>query len=83
MNGWTSARGERSQQRVIVYYSYARSTVEDKVAGLGMGADDYLAKPFSLLELQARMQAVLRRNTGCRKTPLRFTILKSIFRTGP
>ena len=45
----------------------ARGTVEDKVAGLGLGADDYLAKPFSLLELQARMQAVLRRKHGLQK----------------
>lgn len=45
----------------------ARSGVEDKVAGLDMGADDYLAKPFSLLELQARMQAVMRRKHGLQK----------------
>lgn len=45
----------------------ARSGVEDKIAGLDMGADDYLAKPFSLLELQARMQAVMRRKHGLQK----------------
>jgi DNA-binding response OmpR family regulator len=45
----------------------ARGSVEDKVAGLDMGADDYLAKPFSLLELQARMQAVMRRKHGLQK----------------
>ncbi|GAB3015983.1 heavy metal response regulator transcription factor [Niabella terrae] len=39
----------------------ARRLVEDKIKGLDMGADDYIAKPFSLLELHARMQAVLRR----------------------
>lgn len=49
----------------------ARSTVEDKVAGLGMGADDYLAKPFSLMELQARMQAVLRRKHGLQKNTIK------------
>lgn len=39
----------------------ARGAVEDKVKGLDLGADDYLAKPFSLLELHSRIQAVTRR----------------------
>ena len=39
----------------------AKSTEMDKVAGLDQGADDYLAKPFGILELQARVKALLRR----------------------
>lgn len=39
----------------------ARGAVEDKVKGLDLGADDYLAKPFALVELASRMQAVARR----------------------
>jgi DNA-binding response OmpR family regulator len=39
----------------------ARGKLEDRVAGLDMGADDYLAKPFFLPELQSRMQAISRR----------------------
>ena len=39
----------------------AKNSLEDKVLGLDLGADDYLAKPFHLLELQARMKSVLRR----------------------
>lgn len=39
----------------------ARNSVNDKVMGLGLGADDYLAKPFSLLEMHARIQAIARR----------------------
>jgi DNA-binding response OmpR family regulator len=46
----------------------ARGEVEDKVKGLNLGADDYLAKPFALVELHSRMQAIARRkfniNTG-------------------
>lgn len=42
----------------------ARSETDDKIHGLDLGADDYLAKPFSLPELHARMQAILRRKHG-------------------
>jgi len=41
-----------------------RETPEEKVMGLDLGADDYLAKPFSLNELQARVRALLRRGQG-------------------
>ncbi len=39
----------------------ARGNIEDRIIGLDLGADDYLPKPFSLLELQSRMQAISRR----------------------
>lgn len=42
----------------------ARGELEDRIRGLDLGADDYLPKPFSLLELQSRMQAVSRRKFG-------------------
>jgi DNA-binding response OmpR family regulator len=45
----------------------ARTEVGDKILGLESGADDYLSKPFSLLELKARMQAILRRKGGWKK----------------
>lgn len=47
----------------------ARAAVEERVAGLDAGADDYLAKPFSLDELGARLRAIARRATG-RATPV-------------
>lgn len=42
----------------------ARGTIEDRIKGLDLGADDYLPKPFSLPELQSRMQAISRRKFG-------------------
>lgn len=42
----------------------AKDTVEDKIIGLESGADDYLVKPFSLKELEARIRALLRRTQG-------------------
>jgi len=42
----------------------ARDTLEDKVAGLDAGADDYLVKPFEIEELDARLRAMLRRASG-------------------
>ena len=42
----------------------ARDTIDDRIAGLDAGADDYLVKPFDLGELQARIRALLRRSGG-------------------
>ena len=48
--------------RVIIIS--ARDSIEDKVAGLDLGADDYLAKPFYMAELSARIKSVLRRGSA-------------------
>jgi DNA-binding response OmpR family regulator len=53
-----------AQPRLPVLVLTARSRVEDKVKALESGADDCLTKPFSLIELLARVQALLRRNSG-------------------
>jgi DNA-binding response OmpR family regulator len=53
-----------TQPRLPILVLTARSRVEDKVKALETGADDCLTKPFSLIELLARVQALLRRNSG-------------------
>ncbi|HUW49533.1 MAG TPA: response regulator [Sulfuricella sp.] len=55
-------RGQENELPVLIVT--ARDAVEDKVAGLNEGADDYLVKPFDLDELKARVHAVLRRRSG-------------------
>jgi DNA-binding response OmpR family regulator len=55
----TEARNAGSNAAFIIIT--ARGAVEDKVRGLDLGADDYLAKPFALIELMSRIQAVARR----------------------
>ena len=48
----------------------ARAEVYDRIKGLDLGADDYLPKPFSMPELQSRMQAIIRRKFGLKHTIL-------------
>ena len=48
----------------------ARHEVDDKIAGLNLGADDYLTKPFSFGELLARVRSLVRRHSGQKKTVL-------------
>ncbi|RHP62419.1 response regulator transcription factor [Bacteroides sp. OF04-15BH] len=52
----------RKQERVIILS--AKDSVDDKIKGLDMGADDYLAKPFHLAELHARIKSLLRRKNA-------------------
>lgn len=56
------ARAQGKDLPILILTAY--SAVEHRVAGLDAGADDYLAKPFDLTELQARLRALLRRSKG-------------------
>ena len=54
----------RQEQTQPVIILTARDTIEDKIQGLDLGADDYLPKPFDANELQARIRALIRRSSG-------------------
>ncbi len=60
-DGFAVCRKVRETSRVPIIMLTARGDVMDRILGLELGADDYLAKPFEPRELVARMQAVLRR----------------------
>jgi DNA-binding response OmpR family regulator len=67
MSGFEMCRRLRSESitaRVPILILTARTDESDKVLGLNLGADDYITKPFSMRELMARVNAVLRRADG-------------------
>ena len=61
LNGWEICAALREESTVPIIMLTAKSAEQDIVHGLALGADDYLAKPFSKAQLLARMDAVLRR----------------------
>ena len=65
VDGLTVCREVRHRgNRVPILLLTARVEVDDRVAGLDAGADDYLTKPFAVAELSARVRALLRRNSS-------------------
>ena len=64
IDGLEICRTLRNESDVPIIMLTARTTDEDKLTGLGLGADDYVTKPFSPRELAARVRAVLRRLPG-------------------
>ena len=64
ISGTEVCRQIRSKSKVTIIMLTANDPEVDKVVGLEIGADDYVTKPYSARELVARINAVLRRNTG-------------------
>jgi two-component system response regulator RegX3 len=64
ISGTEVCRQIRSKSKVPIIMLTAKDSEVDKVVGLEIGADDYVTKPYSARELVARINAVLRRNTG-------------------
>lgn len=76
MDGFEAAKEIRSwNKEVPIIFLTAKSLKEDKLKGFNIGADDYLTKPFSMEELLARMNAILKRTQGENKEQLRIITL--------
>ncbi|WP_028079931.1 heavy metal response regulator transcription factor [Solimonas soli] len=71
-DGFAVLRAIRAVKQTPVIMLTARDRVDDRVKGLRDGADDYLVKPFSFLELVARIQAIARRGRG--QDPMQITV---------
>jgi DNA-binding response OmpR family regulator len=68
-SGWDVCRMIREYSNIPVVLLTGKSSDYDVVTGLGQGADDYIAKPFHLPQLLARIEAVLRRSRSQKTTP--------------
>ncbi len=69
LDGLSVLRSMRAQgNRAAVMILTARGAAEDRVRGLDLGADDYMAKPFDIREFEARVRSLLRRQAGLRSS---------------
>jgi two-component system OmpR family response regulator len=90
LDGFEVARrlGTETVSDLPIIFLTAKDTTEDKIRGLTLGGDDYVTKPFSLEELMARVQTVLRRVGGGASAKLAFADLEldddthEVFRSG-
>ncbi|MFC3998030.1 response regulator transcription factor [Nocardiopsis sediminis] len=77
MDGLDACRALRAESDVAVLMLTARSTEDDLLAGLDLGADDYMTKPYSPRELMARVRTLLRRSRRTARDP------DPVLRAGP
>ncbi len=75
-DGWTVLEHLRRTRETPVLFLTARDDVGDRVKGLELGADDYLAKPFDFVELVARVRSILRRGQPRESTVLKVADLE-------
>lgn len=68
IDGMEVMRRVREKSKLPILIMSARDTDVDKAVGLGLGADDYIAKPFSMIEISARIKASIRRAKDYSKT---------------
>ena len=73
LNGFEVCRRLRDQKKTMpILLLTALGEVDHRVTGLDIGADDYLTKPFAFRELEARVRALLRRESSTKTVELRF-----------
>ncbi|MBE5944993.1 MAG: response regulator transcription factor [Lachnospiraceae bacterium] len=73
--GFEFCRELRRVSTVPVIFASARTSEDDKIIGLDMGGDDYIAKPYSLKELMSRINSLLRRTYGFETTGSKYTLM--------
>ena len=73
--GLEFCRELRRVSTVPVIFASARTSEDDKIIGLDMGGDDYIAKPYSLKELMSRINSLLRRTYGFETTGSKYTLM--------
>ncbi len=76
MNGWEVCREIRRVSPTPIIMLTAKSEEEDELMGFELGADEYIAKPFSLKILSARIEAVLRRKTASKAPAVTSDLLR-------
>lgn len=78
LNGLDWLQMVRAESYIPVIIMSAKDSEVDKALGLGFGADDYITKPFSMIELAARVKAAIRRSTQYIEsdTPVRRSVIK-------
>ena len=76
IDGWAVLKVLRQFSQIPVIFLTAKDQVIDRVKGLELGADDYLAKPFSYIELLARIKSLLRRQQYAQENQLEIANLK-------
>lgn len=81
LTGWEVLQRLRRTHKTPVLILTARDGVQDRVRGLDSGADDYLTKPFHLVELRARLRALIRRSAGEASSEIQIGLLTLDLRT--
>lgn len=66
----TELRSKKATKKIPIIMVTAKTTELDKVKGLDLGADDYMTKPFGIMELISRVKALLRRTEDVAETPI-------------
>ena len=77
MDGWEVCRQIRKDSKVPIIMLTAKGDDMDKILGLEYGADDYITKPFNILEVKARMKAILRRNAVTEKKVAKSNVINA------
>jgi DNA-binding response OmpR family regulator len=81
-DGLRLAREIRAQRNVPIIMVSGKGDTVDRIVGLELGADDYIAKPFNLREVLARVRAVLRRHEGNRSKSPAFGVPHEVYEFG-